>query len=381
MRRGDEIVAAEQRVLPRRLLDEHIDRGAGDLAAVERGGEVLLDDEPAARAVDDAHAALHLRDRRGVDDVAGRVGQRRVQRDEIGAAQQLVERDALDAEFDGAFRRQERVVGDDAHLQPLRAVGDDRADIAAADDAERLAGQLDPHEARFLPLAGLRRAIGGRDLAGQREHHRDRVLGGGDRVAVGRVHDDDAALGRRRHVDIVDADAGAPDDFQRVRGGEQLGRDLGRRAHRQPVITGDAAAQFGRIEPGRDIGFDAARPENFDRARAESVGDQHLRHLQLLEFSYHEGHKGTRRYAKDVSSPSCPLRAFVRCGIKRHAAFGGVALLFPGPVEPRQQRLDIAALDGRAGPDADARRRGAVAGEIVAGAFGLDAAPSSTARS
>ncbi len=204
-----------------------------------------------------------------------------MQRDEIGAGQQIVERDALDAEFDGPFRRQERVVGDDAHLQSLRAVGDDRADIAAADDPEGLAGQLDPHEARFFPFAGLRRAVGGRDLAGQRKHHRDRVLGGRDRIAVGRVHDDDAALACRRHVDVVDADAGAPDDFQRVRGGEQFGRDLGRRAHRQTVITGDAAAQLGRVQTGRDIGLDPAVPENLDRARAESVGDQHLRHLQL----------------------------------------------------------------------------------------------------
>src|SRR5688572_6711003 len=39
--------------------------------------------------------------------------------------------------------------------------------------------------------------------------------------------------------------------------------------------------------------------------------------------------------------------------------FCGAALFFPGPVEPGQQRLDVAALDGGAGPDADARRRGA----------------------
>src|SRR6202030_4600333 len=44
----------------------------------------------------------------------------------------------------------------------------------------------------------------------------------------------------------------------------------------------------------------------------------------------------------------------------------------PGPIEPRQERLDIDRLDRRAGPDADARRRGAVAGEIIAGALGLE---------
>src|SRR5207248_7112209 len=67
---------------------------------------------------------------------------------------------------------------------------------------------------------------------------------------------------------------------------------------------------------------------------------------------------------RDASDPSASRRCFVRSG-----GFGGLALLLPGPVEPRQKRLDIAPLDRRAGPDADAGRRGAVAGEIVPGAL------------
>ena len=35
--------------------------------------------------------------------------------------------------------------------------------------------------------------VGLRDVAREREQQRDRVLGGGDVVAAGRVHDDDAA--------------------------------------------------------------------------------------------------------------------------------------------------------------------------------------------
>jgi hypothetical protein len=45
-----------------------------------------------------------------------------VQGDEIGAREQLVELDLLDAERDRALGRQERVVGDDLHLQAERAV-------------------------------------------------------------------------------------------------------------------------------------------------------------------------------------------------------------------------------------------------------------------
>jgi hypothetical protein len=92
------------------------------------------------------------------DDAARLVGQRRVQRDEIGAGEQFVQLDLVDAQFLGAFLRQERVEGDDMHLQADAARRDDRADIAAADDAERLAGDLDAHEAVLFPLAGLGRA-------------------------------------------------------------------------------------------------------------------------------------------------------------------------------------------------------------------------------
>ena len=81
-------------------------------------------------------------------------------------ASSVVELDLLDAEVERALLGQERVVGEHPHLQPDRAVGDDRADIAAADQAERLAGQLDAHEAVLFPLAGLGRGRWPRGSAG-----------------------------------------------------------------------------------------------------------------------------------------------------------------------------------------------------------------------
>jgi hypothetical protein len=274
---------------------------AGDAALGERGGEVFLDDQSAARAINQPDARFHLADRRLVDNAARRLGQRRVQRDEIGPRQQLIERDALDAQFERALGRQERVVGDDAHFEALCTVGDDRADIAAADDAERLAVKLDAHKARFLPFAGLGRAVGRRDFARQCEHHRDCVLGGGDRIAVGRVHDDDAARARRLDIDIVDADAGAADDAEAIGDGEQFGRDLGRRAHRQPVILADAVAQIGWSEANCDIGLDGARPENLHRPRAQRIGYQHLRHIQPQKAK-----SGNVKYAKATPRPRSP---------------------------------------------------------------------------
>jgi hypothetical protein len=96
----------------------------------------------------------------------------------------------------------------------MGAVGDDRADVAATDQAERLAAELDTHEAVLLPLAGLGALVGVGDFAGEREQHGDRVLGGGDRVAERRVHDDDAARRGGGHVDGVDPDPGAADHLE-----------------------------------------------------------------------------------------------------------------------------------------------------------------------
>ena len=109
----------------------------------------------------------------------------------------------------------------------MGAIRDDRADVAAADQAERLAGELDAHEAILFPLAGLGRLISLRDLAGEREKHRDRVLGGGDRIAERSVHDDDAARRGRGHLNRIDADAGSSDHLQaRTRGIHGGGIDL-----------------------------------------------------------------------------------------------------------------------------------------------------------
>ena len=122
----------------RRLGGEDVEGGAGDVACVERLAQRRLVDEAAAGAVDDAHALLGLGEVLGREDVPGLLGQRRVQGDDVGAAQELVELDLLDAELERPLRRQEGVEGDHLHVQADGAVGDDRADVAAADHAERL---------------------------------------------------------------------------------------------------------------------------------------------------------------------------------------------------------------------------------------------------
>ena len=121
------------------------------------------------------------------------------------------------------------------HMQADRALGDDRADIAAADDAQHLAGDLDPHEAVLFPFAGLGRDIGLGNLPGEREYHGDRMFGGGDGIAKRRIHHDNPLRGGGGNIDIVDADPGAADHFQLGRPFEKFGGDLRRRANGKAI--------------------------------------------------------------------------------------------------------------------------------------------------
>ena len=219
-------------------------------------------------------------------------------------------------------------------FRPTPRVADDRADIAAADDAERLAGDLDAHEAVLLPLAGLRRGVGLGQLAGHGEHHGDGVLGGGDRIAERRVHHDDAAPRGGGNIDIVDADAGAADDLEIGRGGDQLFGDLGRRADGEAVILADDFEQLVLVlaEVGQIIDLDAAILEDLHGGGGEFVGNENAgRHLG---FSKYESGKETggraracEQFKRALSAAFCAANAQSSQGIS--ASMSDVSTVAP----------------------------------------------------
>ena len=132
----------------------------------------------------------------------------------------------------------------------------------------------------------MRRRVGLRQFARQREHQRDRVLGRRDRIAERRVHHDDAAARRGGNVDIVDADAGAADHFEIGRGSDQLLGDLRRRADGEAVIAADDFEQCFLVlaEIGQIVDLDAAILEDLDGGGGKLVGNENAgRHCGLLE--------------------------------------------------------------------------------------------------
>ena len=127
---------------------------AATLPERSASSSAVLVDELAARRVDETHAVAHLREGVGPDRVPRVRRERKVQGHEVGVGVQLVRRlHVLGAELAEAILRDERVVRDDAHLQPERTPRDLLADAPEAEDAERLSGELDARRSATAPSA------------------------------------------------------------------------------------------------------------------------------------------------------------------------------------------------------------------------------------
>ena len=211
VRREDDVVQLEQRSRVR-LGGEDVERGTGDLPGLERLQQRVLVDELTARGVDDADAVPGSLERAAVDGRARLVGQRQVQRDDVGRREDgLLRSCSLHAQLPKALSGDERVEGDDPHAERQRAPRDLLTDPSEAEQPQGLARQLLPAVARALPAARLHRRMRLRNVPPESEQEPDRVLGGRDDGRLRRVDDEDALPCRGLDVDVVDAHAGAAD--------------------------------------------------------------------------------------------------------------------------------------------------------------------------
>jgi len=310
MRRQHHVRVRAQRVVGgQRLLLEDVQRGAGDLAGVERGDQGFVVEQATARAVDDAHAGLAARQRINAEDVVRAVGQRRVQRQEVRLRQDLVDLEQFDAERLGDLGRQEGVEAEDAHAEGLGADRDVAPDASQPDDPAGLAVQLDAHQPFLVPLAGAHPRIGCGDVAAQRQQHRQRVLGRRQRVLARRVHDQHAARGGGGHVDVVDARSGAPDDPQLRCRGDHLGGDGGRRAHHQSFGLGQRGELLVVRQAGPVVDVEAGFGEDAAAVRRDLVGEEDPHRVVPAAVARQVSKRASRSSIAATScSPMWPMR-------------------------------------------------------------------------
>ena len=100
----------------------------------------------------------------------------------------------------------------------------------------------------------------------------DRKLRDAHGARRGRVHDDDPPGGRRRHVDVVHADAGPADDFEARAAVQNVFRNFRPAPHDEGMVGGNRTEQRLRVEflHGDLVSFS----EHDDRLRFEAVRDQ-----------------------------------------------------------------------------------------------------------
>jgi hypothetical protein len=275
--RHDDVVATEQRVIGHRLLGEDVERRPGHLARVQRGLERLQVHELAASAVHDSHAVLHLGDRLGVDPVDGVGGLRQVDGHDVGPGVEVVAGfGAVGSEIAKALRGHELVERHHLHLEGAGPVRDELADPAEADHSERLAVELVAGEPGPGPLSADERCLGLRNVAAQGQDQRERVLGRGDRVGLGRVDDHDPPLGRGPHVHVVHTSAGAPDHLEARRAADQVRGELGGGPDHDPVELADSLPELPVGEPEPDLHVEVLAQE-LDAGVRDLLRDQDLR--------------------------------------------------------------------------------------------------------
>ena len=115
------------------LVLDDVQPRAADLAAFQPGHQRVRVDEGAACRVDQQHAVLHLGDGVGVDEVVVLRRSVRVQRDDVAAGIQLVQRDIVCVFLYSVVRVE--VVGQHLAAETAQIANDGLADLASANDA------------------------------------------------------------------------------------------------------------------------------------------------------------------------------------------------------------------------------------------------------
>ena len=115
----------------RRLLAPDVEPGAGDFLLAQRRFERRLVVDETARGSDEISGRLHQFIFACADHAARLLGQRAIDRNEIGAAQKFIEFDLARAALSRLLGVDVRVVGNDLHAEQAAAeFGDAAPDIA-----------------------------------------------------------------------------------------------------------------------------------------------------------------------------------------------------------------------------------------------------------
>ena len=202
-----------------------------------------------------------------------------MQGDVVGLGEQFGQGQQLHLHLLGPLIRHKRVVGQQLHAHRLGHAGHVGADLAQAHHAELLLVELVADVGLAVPAAGHGAGVGVGHVAREREHQGQGVFGGGDRVALGRVHHQHAAPGGGRHVHVVDTHAGAADDPQLVGRFDDVGGHRGARADHQGVVLADDRLELLGRETWPQV-HTGHLGEDVDPRLVDGIGNENLGHAR-----------------------------------------------------------------------------------------------------
>ena len=239
-----------------------------------------------------------------------RGGQRHVDRDDVRADEQFVERQ-LDRRAACALRAAKTAFMPNAGAlaataRPMRPRPMIPSCLPRKLDAE--------HEVERppLPAAAPHEPIAFGDPPRDGEDQRPRELGGRLGEHVGRVRDDDPARARRGDVDVVVADGDVGDDLQSGAGVEHVGRErIGQRRRSSPCLPASRAQQLvGRRRVGDGPSYETRRrrptSSSTEHGRRDPAGQQDARDVEsvpvrLAVAAVIAGHRGSIRHGPSDS--------------------------------------------------------------------------------
>ena len=203
---------------------------------------------------------------------------------EIGTGEELVEAEKLDPHRARPISSHVRVVSDEPHPEGGGALGHEGAHVAKPEDPERLAVQLDALPLGPLPPTFDEGGVGLGDVAGLREHQRDRVLRCRQDVRLRGVDDHHAATRGRGDVNVVEPHARAPDRNQVASGLEHLGCHAGRRTDDESRCTGHGLDELGWAERQLHVDLVTFGCHQLEPTRRKRLGDEDPRHRLITHF-------------------------------------------------------------------------------------------------
>jgi 4-hydroxy-2-oxoheptanedioate aldolase len=296
VRREDHVREPEQLASHRRLMSEDVQRRGAQPAGAKRADQGILVHHVPSRDVDQDRTPAHASQPIRVDETTGLGGQGHVQGDDVGALEQLVERDDRAA---GQLLHV-RVAADDLAPEALEPPDDGAPDPTETDDAhaapmEAPGGQgTEP-----IPFTASHRSVVLEHAPHGGEDERQRVIG--DRLfeSTDRARYDDAGLRRRFEVDRVQPHAGSREHAQprqaledRTHEGISADDPGARPLHDVHQLLGRSRSDQG---PKGDVD-----PRLFEEGGDVCIGRVEAREGDDAQLSVRIGHSGAAKYGETL---------------------------------------------------------------------------------